>query len=62
MNPTTEIQWRKSSYSGESNGACLEVQDGHPGVVPVRDSKAPHMGHLIFSGDSWQPFVTSLKS
>nr|WP_265579833.1 DUF397 domain-containing protein [Streptomyces spongiae] len=33
--------WRKSTYSGGSGGGCLEVSDGHPAGVPVRDSKAP---------------------
>nr|WP_078849448.1 DUF397 domain-containing protein [Streptomyces sp. NRRL F-5126] len=27
------------SYSGGDGGACLEVADGVPGFVPVRDSK-----------------------
>ncbi|KFG75775.1 DUF397 domain-containing protein [Streptomyces mutabilis] len=37
-----EIQWRKSSYSGDQGGNCLEVADlpRHP-TVAVRDSKNP---------------------
>ncbi len=31
--------WRKSSYSNGDGGNCVEVADGVPGVVPVRDSK-----------------------
>ncbi|CAM5339619.1 hypothetical protein SDIAM26S_02398 [Streptomyces diastaticus subsp. diastaticus] len=31
--------WRKSSFSGTDSNGCLEVSDGHVGVVPVRDSK-----------------------
>jgi hypothetical protein len=34
--------WRKSTYSGGDNGDCIEVADHIPGVVPVRDSTAPH--------------------
>ncbi|WP_240554059.1 DUF397 domain-containing protein, partial [Streptomyces niveiscabiei] len=30
--------WRKSSYSDNTGGNCLEVLDGHPTSVPVRDS------------------------
>lgn len=33
--------WRKSSYSNDQGGSCLEVLDDHPAGVPVRDSKAP---------------------
>ncbi|MDN3061020.1 DUF397 domain-containing protein, partial [Streptomyces sp. SRF1] len=28
--------WRKSSYSNQAGGDCVEVVDGIPGVVPVR--------------------------
>lgn len=34
--------WRKSSYSNADGGECVEVADGHPGIVPIRDSKHPH--------------------
>jgi hypothetical protein len=39
-------QWRKSSYSTETE-ACLEIAhvDGSP-VVGIRDSKNPTAGHL----------------
>ncbi|WP_078857018.1 DUF397 domain-containing protein [Streptomyces sp. NBRC 109706] len=40
--------WRTSSYSGGNNGECLEVCDGHPTGVPVRDSKQG-AGRLSFS-------------
>ncbi|MFE7521984.1 DUF397 domain-containing protein [Streptomyces halstedii] len=43
--PTSDVSagagWRKSSYSGNEGGSCLEVLDGHPTAVPVRDSKVP---------------------
>ncbi|MFF2185274.1 DUF397 domain-containing protein, partial [Streptomyces sp. NPDC058155] len=34
-------QWRKSSYSNSDGGDCIEIAPGHPGIVPVRDSKTP---------------------
>ncbi|MFG2294046.1 DUF397 domain-containing protein [Streptomyces sp. NPDC048603] len=52
--------WHKSSYSGGSGGDCLEVADGHPGIVPVRDSKQPDGPHLTFRTSTWAAFVTSL--
>ena len=52
--------WRKSSYSGVDNGNCLEVADGFPGVVPVRDSKNP--GPTLFvPARAWQALVETLK-
>ncbi len=54
--------WRKSSYSDNSEGACVEVADGGlPGAVPVRDSKAPQGPALVFPAAGWTAFVTSVK-
>ncbi|MGW1293659.1 DUF397 domain-containing protein [Streptomyces sp. NPDC002533] len=52
--------WFKSSYSGGSNGECLEVARGHA-TVPVRDSKAADGPAIAFSADGWSSFVTALK-
>ncbi|WP_328969821.1 DUF397 domain-containing protein [Streptomyces sp. NBC_00239] len=52
--------WRKSTHSGGDGGNCLEVADGHPGVVPVRDSKVPDGPHLVFRDHAWAAFVTAL--
>lgn len=52
--------WRKSSYSGGSQGECLEVADGYMGV-PVRDSKDPHGPALVFPADGWSSFVAAVK-
>ncbi|MBQ0987714.1 DUF397 domain-containing protein [Streptomyces sp. F63] len=53
--------WRKSSYSDNGGGGCIEVSDGHPGRVPVRDSKNPHGPALVFPADRWSAFVAALK-
>ncbi|MGW7357717.1 DUF397 domain-containing protein [Streptomyces sp. NPDC054802] len=53
--------WRKSTYSGGSGGNCLEVADGHPDVVPVRDSKDPYGPKFAFRPGAWSAFVTDLK-
>lgn len=45
---STLAVWRKSSHSNNGEGACVEVADGYPGGVPVRDSKAPHGPALVF--------------
>ncbi|OII63298.1 DUF397 domain-containing protein [Streptomyces sp. CC53] len=59
---TSSLEWRKSSYSGGSGGNCLEVADGHPGMVPVRDSKAPDGPELAFRADPWDVFVAHVKA
>lgn len=52
--------WVKSSFSGGSNGDCLEVATGYT-AVPVRDSKAPTGPAVVFSADGWASFVTAVK-
>ncbi|GAB3109028.1 hypothetical protein GCM10027160_07760 [Streptomyces calidiresistens] len=49
--------WRKSSYSGVDNSDCLEVADGVPGVVPVRDSKHTDGPVLVIPRDAWRAFT-----
>ncbi|MFJ8055223.1 DUF397 domain-containing protein [Streptomyces sp. NPDC096142] len=49
--------WRKSSYSNGSGGECVEVRDGLPGLVPVRDSKVPQGPALLIPVTAWAPFV-----
>ncbi|MCC3654177.1 MULTISPECIES: DUF397 domain-containing protein [Streptomyces] len=53
--------WRKSSYSDNGGGGCIEVSDGHPGRIPVRDSKEPHGPALVFTADRWSAFVAAVK-
>ncbi|WP_314221103.1 DUF397 domain-containing protein [Streptomyces zaehneri] len=52
--------WRKSSYSNPDGGNCLEVAEGVPALVPVRDSKAPERGALLFDAGVWSVFVSSI--
>ena len=54
-----DTAWRKPRRS-QGNGACVEVADGFPGVVPVRDSKNPHTA-LVLPGTAWHAFVEHLK-
>ena len=53
--------WRKSSYSGNEGGSCVEVLDNHPAGVPVRDSKTPNGPALVFPSTGWSSFVTAVK-
>jgi hypothetical protein len=51
------LTWRTSSYSGGDGGSCVEVADGVPGVVPVRDSKRPQGPVLMIPAAGWAEFV-----
>ncbi|WP_309094065.1 DUF397 domain-containing protein [Streptomyces sp.] len=35
------MQWRRSSYSGDQGGQCLEVAETPHTTVAIRDSKNP---------------------
>ncbi|MGW1159217.1 DUF397 domain-containing protein [Streptomyces sp. NPDC002519] len=53
--------WRKSSYSNQEGGDCVEVADGFRAVVPVRDSKVPHGPALCFEAAAWAALIGELK-
>ncbi|MCL7490145.1 DUF397 domain-containing protein [Streptomyces sp. MCA2] len=55
------VAWRKSSYSDGGADNCVEVSDGFPGVVPVRDSKNPTGGVLLFPVAAWSGFIGGVK-
>jgi hypothetical protein len=57
-----DAHWRKSSYSGPEGGECVEVADGVPGLVPVRDSKDPDGPALVFPAGAWSGFVEAVKA
>ncbi|MET9559142.1 MULTISPECIES: DUF397 domain-containing protein [Streptomyces] len=53
--------WRKSSYSDGGANNCVEVADGHPGLVPVRDSKVRNGPVLVFGAEPWSAFTQGVK-
>ncbi|WP_236245091.1 DUF397 domain-containing protein [Streptomyces sp. CC210A] len=54
--------WRRSSYSSGDGGSCVEVLDGYPSGVPVRDSKTPHAPALVLSAGEWARFISAVKA
>ncbi|MYS73457.1 DUF397 domain-containing protein [Streptomyces sp. SID5926] len=54
------ITWRKSSYSNQDGGECVEVAPGLP-LVPVRDSKDPARGALLFAAPAWGAFLDGVR-
>ncbi|HLU45120.1 MAG TPA: DUF397 domain-containing protein [Natronosporangium sp.] len=58
----SQAKWRKSSRSGQNNGACVEVADNLPGVVAVRDSKCPEAGAHVVSRRDFAAFIADVKA
>jgi hypothetical protein len=56
----TRAAWRKSSYSGNNGGNCVEVATAGP-VIAVRDSRNPDGPALAFAAGSWLAFTHSVK-
>nr|WP_071528932.1 DUF397 domain-containing protein [Streptomyces mutabilis] len=55
------ITWRKSSYSNQDGGNRVEVAPDIPSLVPVRDSKDPSRGALLFTAPAWAAFVGGVR-
>ncbi|MGV9341782.1 DUF397 domain-containing protein [Streptomyces sp. NPDC003688] len=57
----TNPLWRKSTYSGGSGGEdCVEVADGVPGVIPVRDSKVHNGAVVVIGTPAWTHFINAV--
>jgi hypothetical protein len=52
----TNFNFIKSSYSN-LNGECVEVARNIPGVIAIRDSKAPDAALLRVAPAAWGAFV-----
>ncbi|MEV1010433.1 DUF397 domain-containing protein [Streptomyces sp. NPDC049881] len=63
MNRTTSLRpvWRKSPYSSNNGGDCVEIAGGATGVVSVRDSKMVTGPVLEISSPAWADFIRSAK-
>lgn len=61
MEESVDLRWRKSSYSGNGGGNCVEVASNLPGTVAVRDSKDPDGPNLAVTQRAWSEFVQSIK-
>jgi hypothetical protein len=54
--------WRKSSYSGNGGGNCVEVADSAQHVVAVRDSNDPDGLILAVGPAGWRGFIAEVKA
>jgi hypothetical protein len=56
----TDLNWRKSSYSGNGGGECVEI-GAPPGAVLVRDT-ADRTGPILrFTPAVWRRFADQVK-
>jgi hypothetical protein len=58
----TGARWRKSSYSGDQGGDCLEITDTPDATLAVRDSKIPTSPILTFEPAAFVAFVSWAKA
>jgi hypothetical protein len=54
-----ESNWRKSSYSADNGGACIEVASAE--VVLVRDTTDRRGPQLTFTADAWRTFTVTMR-
>lgn len=52
--------WRKSSYSGNAGGNCVEVAPLHP-EIGVRDSKVADSPIVRSSAEAWGAFLDAQR-
>ena len=52
-----ESNWRKSSYSGDNGGACVEVACGRRRAGPRHHR--PQRPVLAFTPDAWRSFTAT---
>jgi hypothetical protein len=52
--------WRKSTYSGGVNSACVEVAELNHGLA-VRDSQDPKGPRLAFVSHDWDRFLARVR-
>lgn len=57
---STDIAWRKSSYSNGSGGNCVEVAASGGAGLLVRDSKRPSGPVLAVGAGAWGAFLCDL--
>jgi hypothetical protein len=55
-----ETNWRKSSYSGDNGGACVEIASSANAVL-VRDTTDRSGPVVTFTADAWLAFVAALR-
>jgi hypothetical protein len=59
----TTATWRKSTYSGENDDACVEITARQfLTAIPIRDSKNPQGPAITPTPTAWATFVTAVAT
>jgi len=62
MEDQIELSWRKSSYSGNGGGSCVEVGTGLPGRVAIRDTKRREDGMHVITSAAFASLLADVKA
>ena len=62
LTQSTQLAWRKSSYSSAQGADCVEVAALPGGNRAVRDSKDPSGPHIAFGCREWGHFLRGVKA
>ena len=54
-----DSNWRKSTYSGDNGGECVEVATA--GTVLVRDTADRSGPMLTFTAEAWRAFTAAIR-
>ncbi|QWF81868.1 DUF397 domain-containing protein [Amycolatopsis sp. CA-230715] len=61
MTDLPALNWRKSSYSNNNGGACVEVATTPDGGRYVRDTKDRSLPPHYFTAPAWRTFIVDIK-
>jgi uncharacterized protein DUF397 len=59
---TLDLRWRKSSFSGNGGGSCVEVGQDADGMILVRDTKDRSQPMHRYTPDEWRAFVAGARN
>ncbi|TQN32841.1 uncharacterized protein DUF397 [Haloactinospora alba] len=58
---TSELNWKKSSYSSGQGQECVEATQKDSGTIKIRDSKNKNESELEFKHKEWGNFIGKIK-
>ncbi len=56
------LAWRKSSFSGDNGGACVEAAPLADGRIAVRNSNHPDAGTVYFTRAEMDAYIKGVKA
>jgi hypothetical protein len=59
---TDGLDWRKSSFSGDNGGSCVEVAFLPDGGVALRDTKDRGLAPHHHTAAAWDSFVAGVRA